>query len=182
MSRRAIVAATVLMLAVLAGCAAQPAPNPNPTPTPTPTPGFTSEADAYRAAEDTYRAYVDAANAADTRDPATFEDVYKWATGDALAADKKTFPELYSKHAVKTGDAVIMTVESREADERLSKLAIDVCQDVSHVDVRNEAGDSLVDPSRPDVQMLLVRLVSSDQSPTGLLVSGIWSRSDGVTC
>ncbi|HOQ22628.1 MAG TPA: hypothetical protein PLN62_09415, partial [Microbacterium sp.] len=63
------VGAALLALALVTGCAPEPAPTPTPT-------GFASDDEAFAAAEATYRAYVDALNAVDLSDPATFEPVY----------------------------------------------------------------------------------------------------------
>jgi hypothetical protein len=65
--RRFAAAATLaLALALTTACAPDPAPTPSPT-------GFASQEEAFAAAEATYRAYVDALNAVDLSDPATFE-------------------------------------------------------------------------------------------------------------
>ncbi len=50
---------------------------------------FASEEEAFAAAEETYRAYVDALNQVDLSDPETFEAVYAWTTGDANADERK---------------------------------------------------------------------------------------------
>ncbi len=73
---------TAGLLIALAIATTVSACTPEPAPTPTPT-GFASEDEAFRAAEETYRAYVDALNAVDLADPATFEPVFAWTTGDA---------------------------------------------------------------------------------------------------
>ncbi|MET0860918.1 MAG: hypothetical protein ABW091_07810, partial [Microbacterium sp.] len=70
--------ALVLASAALSGCTPQPAPTPTPT-------GFATEDEAFAAAEETYRAYVDALNQVDLSDPETFEPVYAWTTGEANA-------------------------------------------------------------------------------------------------
>ncbi len=76
------VAALAFGLAIVAGLATGCRPEPAPSPT---APVFSSEEEAFAAAEQTYRAYVDALNEVDLSDPATFEAVYAWTTGDANA-------------------------------------------------------------------------------------------------
>ncbi len=75
---------TILLLGVLTGCGAAGEPRAS-----TPAPLFSSEAEAFAAAEATYRAYVDALNQVDLSDPETFEAVYAWTTGDANATDRE---------------------------------------------------------------------------------------------
>ena len=74
---------TAGLLIALAIATTVSACTPEPAPTPTPT-GFASEDEAFRAAEETYRAYVDALNArlelAESRHVRTR---LCWTTGDA---------------------------------------------------------------------------------------------------
>ena len=77
MIRRAAAAAIVLALALGMTTACQPEPAPSPS-----GPVFANEEEAFAAAEETYRAYVDALNQVDLSDPETFEAVYAWTTGD----------------------------------------------------------------------------------------------------
>ena len=76
-----VVAAT-LALALVVGLATGCQPEPSPSPS---GPAFANEEAAFAAAEETYRAYVDALNQVDLSDPETFEAVYAWTTGDANA-------------------------------------------------------------------------------------------------
>ncbi len=100
MTRRAPLLAvlTVGMLAVLAACAPAPAPSPTTSPT------FSSEAEAFAAAEATYRAYVDALNAVDLADPRTFEPVYAWTTGPANAEARRSFSQMHADGWVVSGE------------------------------------------------------------------------------
>ena len=52
-------------------------------------PAFATEEEAFAAAEETYREYVDALNQVDLSDPETFEAVYAWTTGDANAKERE---------------------------------------------------------------------------------------------
>ena len=179
---RSITPAATLALAFLTGCAAITGCAPQPEASPTPSSRFTNEAEAYRAAEETYRAYVDASNRIDLKSPATFEPVYKLETGDALASDKKTFTSYYSSGVTKTGDVILKLTAPREIDMKRRLATLDVCQDVSQVEVTDADGNSLVSPDRSRIQSLLVQLERSDASPTAFLVSGIWHRTDGAEC
>ncbi len=83
MKSRLLAAAAVLACVMMTttGCFAQPDPEPTPL--------FSSEEEAFAAAEETYRAYVDALNQVDLSDPETFEEVYAWTTGELNASDRK---------------------------------------------------------------------------------------------
>ncbi|WP_156876630.1 hypothetical protein [Microbacterium luticocti] len=171
--------ATVVVLAMVTGCSPQP---PHPAPSPTPSPRFTSEADAYKAAEDTYRAYVDALNAVDISDPATFEDVYRWATEGRQSADKKTLTAYHAENVSMLGSTRILSLTATEATPPLDEVVLAACVDVSSVDIRSEDGASLVSPDRPDVQSVAVEVHGSDGSPTGFVVAAIGGRTEGPAC
>ncbi len=79
----AVTVALAMVVPLATGC--QPDPAPSPT-----GPAFATEEEAFAAAEETYRAYVDALNQVDLSDPETFEAVYAWTTGDANASERKT--------------------------------------------------------------------------------------------
>ncbi len=139
--------ALVLAAAVTTGCA--------PTPEPTePTPLFTSEDEAFAAAEETYRAYVDALNQVDLSDPATFEDVYAWTTGDANANERKTFSRCMPTVGQSAGDTAIV-VESRPASIRSrdrSVVTVDVASTSSESSWSTPTATRCVAADRPDVQ------------------------------
>ncbi|WP_156876641.1 hypothetical protein [Microbacterium luticocti] len=172
-------ATAVLVLAVLTGCTPQP---PQPKSSPTPSPRFTSEADAYKAAEDTYRVYVDAFNRLDPSKPATLEEIYRLETGDALAADKKALSQDHADGVRISGESHITVMEP--ASVTLSPLVVklSVCLDVSEIEVFDADGNSLVDPDRPDVHSTTVAIEESPASPTGLAVRGIGAREGDPQC
>ena len=80
---RATTAAVLLAASVVAltGCLGSA-----PDPTPTPTAVFTSEEEAFAAAEETYRAYIDAVNAR-RADPRSEPDPQSFLIGEAQEAD-----------------------------------------------------------------------------------------------
>lgn len=175
MIRRAPLVAAVLAVAVLlAGCA------PDPVPSPTPAPPFASDAEAYAAAEATYRAYVDALNAVDLSDPRTFEPVYAWTTGDANASAKKTFSQMHADGWSVSGDSKVDLFTAREFVGDAVKA--DACVDVSAVSVTDKLGNSVVEADRGDVQNLTLTFTPSAGSETQLLISSITGREGGPAC
>ncbi|WP_308492209.1 hypothetical protein [Microbacterium terrisoli] len=161
--------------ALLVGCA------PQTSSTPTPTPHFTSEQQAYAAAEQTYRNYIDATNAMVISDPSTFEDVYFWETGDALDSEKKSLTKMHADGwtvAGETKPGQVMPGTFSPTDRTIFSLR--VCMDVSAVTVRDESGKSLVRPDRPSIQPLRLEFDQASTSPTGLLISSI--AGDDFAC
>jgi hypothetical protein len=151
---------------VIAGCTPEPADTEQ-------TPAFSSEDEAFAAAEATYREYVKALNAVDLRDPGTFEGVYAWTTGELLQSDRKSFSGWHANGLTKTGRAHISSVHGSSANHRTGTVELWVCYDVSDVDIVDTTGESLVDPVRPPMQPLLLTLVASSSTHTRLALSAI---------
>jgi hypothetical protein len=135
----------------------------SPAPTSTPT-GFATEAEAFAAAEATYRAYVDALNAVDLSDPATFEPVYEMSMGELNAVDRKSFSQMHADAWVKQGKAMVTRTQLVDWAEPIATIR--ACYDVSQVTLDAPNGASVVSPTRPDVQSLDIRIDNS----TGKLV------------
>jgi len=142
------------------------------TPTPTPT-GFTSEEEAFAAAEATYRAYVDALNRVDLSDPATFEDVYAWTTGDALSEEKRGLSEMRANGWSVSGSSSVVSVTPESYSGGTGRGDLIACLDVSAVQLVDAGGKSQVSPERPDVQTIHVAFRFDDGSPTGALLTSL---------
>lgn len=140
--RRFAAAATLaLALALTTACAPDPAPTPSPT-------GFASQEEAFAAAEATYRAYVDALNAVDLSDPATFEPVYSTLSGEALANEKKSLTNMHAENWTVSGASQVTAFFPESADDTVSALS---CLNVSNVTLVDDSGASQVAADRPDV-------------------------------
>lgn len=156
--RRFAAAATlVLALALTTACAPDPAPTPSPT-------GFASQEEAFAAAEATYRAYVDALNAVDLSDPATFEPVYSLLSGTALADSKKSLTAFHAEGYTRTGDTRFDRLTVTGSDLAAGTVTVALCLDVSDVDLVDSSGESVVAPGRVNVQPLDVTLVKSSNT------------------
>lgn len=171
---RSLAVAAVVVIAVV-GCAPTPEPSE-------PAPRFTSEAEAFAAAEETYRAYVDALNQVDLSDPETFEAVYAWTTGELNASDRTNFSNWHADQIDLVGDSSVSTIEHNAATLSPLKVDIDACYDVSRVDVRDSDGVSIVASDRPAIQRLQISLVHSLATPTSLAISSIGPSSTDTTC
>lgn len=168
--------ALALAATALAGCTPQPAPTPSPTA------GFATEDEAFAAAEETYRAYVDALNAVDLSDPETFEDVYAWTTGDANSEFRRTFSEMHANGWTVSGLSEVQIVEGTEWSPSDGQSSLAICIDVSAVELVDSSGSSVVDADRPDVQSMRVDLQETPGSATGWLISSLSGREGEPTC
>ena len=146
------------------GCFAQPEPEDAPP--------FATEEEAFAAAEETYRAYVDALNQVDLSDPETFEDVYAWTTGDLNAEDRRTFSEMHAKSWSVGGESILVRIDHQSASDEFAEVNLGACVDVSGVSLTDESGASQVTPDRPAIQSTTVTVVQS-ASPTGYLVADV---------
>ena len=173
-SRIACVA--VALVALLSGCSGQPDPSDS-------TPAFATEQEAFAAAEQTYRNYVDALNQVDLSDPATFEEVYRWTTGDANAGARKTFTQMHADGWTVTGQSSASVVAPMPNNLNWStKVLLAACLDVSLVHVVDSNGESQVSVERGSVQSMLISLASSPSSGTHWLVSDVEGRSGEPSC
>ena len=161
----AMTLALVLAASTASGCSASPAPAE-------PAPAFTTEEEAFAAAEETYRAYVDALNQVDLSDPETFEAVYAWTTGEANANERTTLSQMHADGWLVAGSTAIDGFRGTNA-ELSDPIVISavVCSDVSDVTVVDSDGQSVVSEQRPEVYALSVEFVESDATNTGLAIT-----------
>lgn len=134
--------------ATLSACA------PTPEPTPTPTAAFASEEEAFAAAEETYRAYLDASANVDTTDPSTFEPLFALTSDGVNESDRKSFSTMHAEGYLISGTTKLLTFEGAVAQAPYDELTVEACLDVSEVEVVDEDGVSKVNPDRPDVYAL----------------------------
>ena len=163
---------------MVSGCTPQPRPSPTPT-------SFATEEEAFAAAEETYRAYVDALNAVDLSDPETFEGVYAWTTGELNAEDRKTFTQMHADGWAVSGDSAAVLVEARSMGGTASAPSttqLAVCVDVGGVSLVDRTGKSVVDADRTNLQSTSVILTPSNSSSTGWLISNILGRQGEPKC
>ena len=166
--------AFVLAAGAISGCSPQPEPEDPPQ--------FASEEEAFAAAEETYRAYVDALNHVDLSDPETFEDVYAWTTAEANAGARESFSQMHADGWIVDGETRIQLAEPRDWSDPRQSVELDICLDVSDVTLVDSAGQSVVAADRRDVQSMHASLVTAQSSSTGLLISLIEGREGAPEC
>ncbi|GAB2506509.1 hypothetical protein GCM10027064_00010 [Microbacterium petrolearium] len=174
MSRPSFAVLILGLALAVAGCAAAPEPEPTPS-------GFAREEEAFAAAEETYRAYVEAENAVDLSDPGTFEPVYALTTGDSLASVKEELTTLHAEEMRREGETSLASISPHDADLESGLVRMDVCLDVSSIDVFDAEGRSVVSPDRPDVQRLRVSF-HLPPATTSVLIASTDGRADGPEC
>ncbi|GAA3623758.1 hypothetical protein GCM10022200_02500 [Microbacterium awajiense] len=171
MAARALTVWVALAIAggLLTGCV--------PDTEPEPTAPFTTEAEAFAAAEATYRAYVDALNRVDLSDPETFEDVYAWTTGDANSAERQSLSGMHAEGWNVQGSSTLMSTVPVSAElSNPARVTIVGCLDVTDVRLVDEHGESVVSPDRPPVQTVLVVAIQDSSTPTGLIIDSLDGR------
>jgi hypothetical protein len=161
------IAAAALLLVAMTSCAndgQDPAANASPTPsssTPTPTATATPPSDtelASEAASATLRKYYDVRNQLrqNPRRPLSLLD--QVAISTELAAQKDLFKKerkqgLHQVGATKVAELEVQSVNLDNSNPKAGKVPtvqIDLCFDVSEVDVVDADGKSVISPDRPD--------------------------------
>lgn len=158
LARPALAACCVALSAVgILGC------SPTPEPEPTPTPAFASEEEAFAAAEETYRAYIDAGNAriagSSTADPRLI------LTGSALEADIDTANLLSEKNLRLEGEAVLTSFIGTSAVLSASPEVVNatVCVEAAGTRLIDVDGSDVTPTDRPDASSLQVTFIKVDE-------------------
>ncbi|MFT4156747.1 MAG: hypothetical protein QM630_02295 [Microbacterium sp.] len=156
----AVVLTGMFAASTLSGCA------PTPEPTPTPTAAFASEEEAFAAAEEVYREYIDALNAIDPADPASFEPVFDLSSGSFETADRENLSLMHAEEHRIEGAAKVVSFRGEGASVLFDEVTAVVCLDVHEVQITDSSGNSLISPNRPDVYAILVTFVHSHRKLT----------------
>lgn len=156
---RAGIAAVLVSAALgLAGC------TPDPAPQPTPTPLFASEAEAFTAAEQVYRDYVEAANA--NRNGIDTPDSTEFLVGSALESSISSARELQKQGLTLSGDIKLVWFSGIGFDSRASEVSANACVDVSGTRIKDANGSDVTPDGRPLTVPLALRF---DRSVSGAL-------------
>ena len=168
-----------LALVLIAGLTAcSPAASPDPTPTYR---QFASEEEAFEAAEDTLRGYVDAANGVDLSEPSTFDASYSWTVQDEYETQREQLTQMHSLGWRKSGATRFDEFVGLHADLVDGTVTATACIDVSAVRIVDGAGTSVVPADRPLRQLHALRFVPASKTNTGLAVAGV-DLCEGQSC
>ncbi len=134
-------AAAGLLIGMLSACT----PEPKPTPKPTKTAAFATDEEAYAAAEETYRAYVDAGNLLNG-------DEDKYLAGVALENHLDGERQLQEAGLHVEGEATVtsFSVERGSLADDRSELTAAVCLDLRGLRTVFEDGSDATPADRPD--------------------------------
>jgi len=152
-----MLALPLLGAALLAGCA------PEPEPAPTPTAAFASEEEAFAAAEEVYRAYLDAFNEITFEDPSSFQLLEKFTSGDYQSDERKQLSEMHAAGYVRGGRILIVDFRGT-AYESTYGVSATTCNDVSMTTFIDAEGNDLVPADRPDRYALELQFVGGADS------------------
>ncbi len=164
-----------LLIGMLSACT----PEAKPTPEPTKTAAFATDEEAFAAAEETYRAYVDALNASDLRRPESFDPVYVLLTGSALDAERESVSKYQAAELSRTGESTFDQFTPLEAED--DTVTANLCIDVSAVQLSYPDGSSALPPDRVTRDGRKVTFVRG-QSPTGLRISSNHAPEGDFAC
>jgi len=165
--RAPLIVAVACVVFLMSGCHGEPVPVKT-------TPLFASEEEAFAAAEETYRAYVDALNQVDLSDPETFEPVFALTTGEFQTSERKSFSEMSANRWSVGGESSVRRVDPVSYTESGDPaIVLGSCLDVSAVTLVDASGSSLVDPTRPNVQSTHITFVHARSTEHGVLISDI---------
>lgn len=154
-------------MATSVACASAPEPAQ-------PEPIFTSEAEAFAAAEETYRAYVDALNA-HRLDPTGAADPQLFLVGSALESDIGT-QRMFDDAGIRlVGSTIVVSVTPSEFSRRDQKVTISVCVDSSDTRVLDTFDIDVTPADRPTLSRLTATMTAVEDH---LLISG--SNAQGL--
>lgn len=160
---------------MLAACT----PAPEPEPEPTETALFSSDEEAFAAAEETYRAYVHAVNEVDLSDPESFEPVYVWLTGTALAPEKEALSLYHAEELTKKGTSSFDNYTPLSHSE--GEVVAQLCLDSSALDLVRADGESALPPDRAPRQGRKVTFVPAETA-TGLQIASSHKPTADFQC
>jgi len=154
-------AAGVLMVGALVGCVPGD-PQPTRSPTASHTPLFASDEAALKAATGAYAAYLkmsDTILQAGGQDPERMSQV---ATGSALKTELSGFETARSRSWRQKGNTRFSNIQLQSVSAH--SITVYVCVDVSHVDVVDSGGKSVVSESRPARSAAVIGMVADSHS------------------
>lgn len=151
----ALVAAIVGAIS-LAGCVPEPAPTRTPT-------GFASEEEAFAAAEETYRAYIEALNARNAGDEEA--DPKDFVTGEALDAEIQSQETLEESGRTISGETTVRSFvpKSFETISDAISVSADVCLDASKSSVLDAEGNDVTPEDVVPIYVLEVTFSSAGE-------------------
>jgi hypothetical protein len=144
-----VLAAAAVLVAALTACA--PAAGPTPSPTPT---WFASEKEAFAAAEETYRAYIDETNSALTAESEA--DPSRFLSGQALTDEQAAQDALADSNRKLVGALQIKSFQAESWTR--DQVQAFVCVQLDGMRVQTLDGKDVTPASRSTTNLLELRL------------------------
>lgn len=171
------VATAVLAVATLvavSGCSVSAEPSPSPTPTAT----FSSEEEAFAAAEEVYRAYNEALNLHRSGDPTA--NPHEYLAGGVLESELSTTRDLEAQGIRIEGDTRLLSFTglSSDVDSRVPSIEAQVCLDISEARAIDSNDQDVTPPERKDTYGLIVTITGT---PGRMLISD-YRTSEDLKC
>jgi hypothetical protein len=160
----------------LAGCT--PATAPTVTPTPKATAVFTSDADALKAAEKAYAAYLAASNEIAKSGWKSVDAYSDYETGDALRGDRSSASKFLKRGLRQIGESKFDSMHLEQVSKGALTLQTYLCLDVSGVDVIDSSGASVVPAERVSRNPLEVTFISNARGELKISDSQSWLGSN----
>lgn len=171
-----VIACLALVVGFGAGCTAAPSSSPDPTTV------FSNEQEAFAAAEETYRAYVDALNQVDLSDPTTFEGVYAWTTGELNSGDRKDFTAMHADGFEMRGQLAVGNLHRVSAQLDPLVVELEACFLVGDLVIVDGDGQSTAEVDRSPIQRLHLILRESESSTTRLVLDSVRPGEPDLQC
>ncbi|MDR6867841.1 hypothetical protein J2Y69_002449 [Microbacterium resistens] len=168
---RGLAATTTVCLLALAvtGCGVPDAPSPTPTAL------FATEDEAFAAAEETYRAYVDASN--DRRSGVDGVDPQSFLGGQALEDEISVLRDLRAAGKQVVGSSTLSRFAGNEFDSTSGAVEAEACIDVSATKVMTTDGQDVTPMQRPSRVGVALNFIVVDRHPRV-----VDSRPDETAC
>ena len=175
----AITLALALALA-LSGCvSADPAVTPQPQASATPL--FASDAEALKAAEEAYAAYLKVSDQITSRGAATPDSIEPYVTKAQLAKEIQGFQTVSSRKLHTSGMTRFDNSQLKQySSSPTTRVSLYLCSDATDVRLMDEAGFDVTPDSRIDRQAFEVDFISASMTKSTLVLSRSepWSGTD----
>lgn len=179
-THRTAAGAALALAVALAGCAASPEPAPTPTKTAA-APIFGSDEEAFAAAEEAYGHFRRALTAATSKGSVEGVDFSDVAVGEGLEQANEALASYEEAGNHTSGDVtfdVRQHVQYFEDPRRGAVVQVNICEDISQLDVLDADGKSVVREGRTEI--VPYEVILEGMSPDELKVSDRWAR--GTFC
>lgn len=172
-------AAVLLTVLLLPGCVPNE-PVITPAPEPSATPVFASDEEALAAATEAYAKYLKVADSVFANGGLDAHRMAKVAVGHQLEVETDGFSQAQEEnlHSVGSTHFDNVSLQRYDAGSLTQTVVVYLCEDISDVDVLNEAGKSVVSPELPKRSLYEVTFqLLNDSSSLAVANKQLWSDS-----